>query len=138
MTDKSNLNIPSSFDLKDLMNLSENPQIQNQLQGLMSQQMNEHQKVEEPKNENLSREELRKRLRAKIRQGEESRYGKQYQEQKQVEQLKANPMVQRMGKNVDVEMLVDQVMKHNKLPDHPKQRKMVKKQVEEMIEKMNL
>jgi hypothetical protein len=133
---KDELQIPSSFDLKDLMNLQQNPQIQRQLQGLMGQQMENH-KNEEKKEENLSREELRKRLRAKIRNGEEMRAGKSFQEKKQVEQLKSNPMIQRMGKNIDMDMLIEQVMKQNGLPDHPKQRKAVKKQLESMMGKMD-
>ncbi len=62
--------------------------------------------------------------------------GKSFQEKKQIDQLKSNPVVNQMGKNVDINMLVEQVMRQNGLPDHPQQRKMVRKQVEKMLEKM--
>jgi hypothetical protein len=131
------VNIPSSFDLKDLMNMEKNPSIQQQMQQMFQQQMQQH--METPKKEEtetLSREEMRKRLREKINGMKGQRMGKEYQEQKQLDQLKKNSEIARMGKDVDIDLLVNQVMKQQNLPDHPQQRKAVKKQVEKMIEKL--
>jgi len=132
------VNIPSSFDLKDLMNMEKNPAIQQQVQQLFQNQMQQHQQpiVEKKEDETLSREEMRKRLRDKLNGMKGQRMGKQYQEQKQMEQLKKNSEIARMGKDVDIDLLVNQVMKQQNLPDHPQQRKAVKKQLEKMLEKL--
>jgi len=125
-------NIPSSFHLQDLMNMGNNPAVQQQLQGLLNQQMTNH--TQEPDED--PKEAARRKLRARIQQGEESRRGKSFQENKYVDELKKNPIVQRSGKNVDIDILVDQVMKQNNLPDHAKQRKAVRKQVEQLLNKL--
>ena len=131
------VNIPSSFDLKDLMNMEKNPAIQQQMQQMFQQQMQNHMEVpKKEETEKLSREELRKRLREKMNGMKGQRMGKEYQEQKQLDQLKKNSEIARMGKDVDIDLLVNQVMKQQNLPDHPQQRKAVKKQVEKMIEKL--
>lgn len=122
-------NIPSSFHLQDLMNMGNNPAVQQQLQGLLNQQMTNH-TDEDPK------EAARRKLRARIQQGEDARRGKSFQENKYVDELKKNPIVQRSGNNVDVDMLVEQVMKQNNLPDHAKQRKAVRRQVEQLLNKL--
>ena len=129
------VNIPSSFDLKDLMNMEKNPAIQQQMQQMFQQQMQNHMEVPK-KEETLSREELRKRLHEKMNGMKGQRMGKEYQEKKQLDQLKKNSEIARMGKDVDIDLLVNQVMKQQNLPDHPQQRKAVKKQVEKMIEKL--
>ena len=132
------VNIPSSFDLKDLMDMEKNPAIQQQVQQMFQQQMQQHMETPPKKEEEgeLSREEMRKRLREKINGMKGQRMGKQYQEQKQLDQLKKNSEIARMGKDVDIDLLVNQVMRQQNLPDHPQQRKAVKKQVEKMIEKL--
>ena len=137
MNPEDRVNIPSSFDLKDLMNMEKNPAIQQQVQQLFQNQMQQHQQEQKPvENETLSREEMRKRLRDKLNGMKGQRMGKQYQEQKQMEQLKKNSEIARMGKDVDIDLLVNQVMKQQNLPDHPQQRKAVKKQLEKMLEKL--
>lgn len=133
---EKNNSVKSSFDLKDLMNIGQNPEIQQQLQGMMGEQFQQFQQSEK-KEENLSKEEMRKRLREKINQMSSQRHGKDVQQKKQIEQLKSNPMVQSMGKKVDINMLIDQVMKQNNIPNTPQHRKNVKKQVEALMEKMN-
>ncbi len=137
-----NNTVKSSFDFKELMNLGENPQLQNQLQSMMQQQFTNHlpnQQQNDSNKEQLSKEEMRAKLRAKIREKEDMRRGKQYNEQKQIDQLKKNPMVNAMSdsKNVDINMLVDQIMRQQNIPNNPQQRKSVKRQVEQMLEKMN-
>ncbi len=136
MSKENEINIPSSFDLKDLMNMEKNPAIQQQVQQMFQQQMQSH--METPKKEEgeLSREEMRKRLREKINGMKGQRMGKEYQEKKQMEQLKNNSAIAQMGKNVDIDLLVNQVMRQQNLPDHPQQRKAVKKQIEKMLEKL--
>lgn len=128
--------VKSSFNLNDLMNIGQNPEIQQQLQGIMGEQFQQFQR-DEKKDENLSKEEMRKKLREKINQMSSQRQGKDVQQKKQIEQLKSNPMVQSMGKKVDINMLIDQVMKQNNIPNTPQHRKNVKKQVEALMEKMN-
>ncbi len=136
-----NNTVKSSFDLKDLMNMGQNPALQQQIQGMMQNQFSQHLNNNNESNENksLSKEELRKKLRDKIREKENMRMGKSFQEKKQIEQLKQNPMVNAMGdvKNVDVNMLVDQIMRQQNIPNNPQQRKSVKRQVEQLMEKMN-
>jgi len=122
-------NIPSSFNLQDLMNMGNNPAVQQQLQGLLNQQMTNH-------TQDNSKQSARDKLRARIQQGEDARRGKSFQENKYVDELKKNPIVQRSGNNVDVDMLVEQVMKQNNLPDHAKQRKAVRRQVEQLLNKL--
>jgi hypothetical protein len=136
MPEDKDINIPSSFDLKDLMNMEKNPAIQQQVQQMFQQQMQSH--METPKKEEgeLSREDMRKRLREKINGMKSQRMGKEYQEKKQMEQLKNNSAIQQMGKDVDIDLLVNQVMRQQNLPDHPQQRKAVKKQIEKMLEKL--
>ncbi len=134
---KTNGTVKSSFNLNDLMNIGQNPEIQQQLQGMMGEQFNQFQKSEKEGEKELSREELRKKLRAKMNQMSSQRQGKDVQQQKQIEQLKSNPMVQSMGNKVDVNMLIDQVMKQNNIPNTPQHRKNVKKQVEALMSKMN-
>ncbi len=129
--------VKSSFNLNDLMNIGQNPEIQQQLQGMMGEQFNQFQKSEKEGEKELSREELRKKLRAKMNQLSSQRQGKDVQQQKQIEQLKSNPMVQSMGNKVDINMLIDQVMKQNNIPNTPQHRKNVKKQVEALMSKMN-
>lgn len=133
---ENQVNIPSSFDLKDLMNMEKNPAIQQQVQQLFQNQMNEHH--QQPKNEHepASKEELRKRLRAKIDGMKGQRMGKEYQEQKQMEQLRNNNMVSQMGKNVDIDLMVDQVIKEQSLPNVAQQRKAIKKRIEAMMNKL--
>ncbi len=136
-----NNTVKSSFDLKDLMNMGQNPALQQQIQGMMQNQFSQHlnNNNESTENKSLSKEELRKKLRDKIREKENMRMGKSFQEKKQIEQLKQNPMVNAMGdvKNVDVNMLVDQIMRQQNIPNNPQQRKSVKRQVEQLMEKMN-
>ncbi len=136
-----NNTVKSSFDLKDLMNMGQNPALQQQIQGMMQNQFSQHMNNnnESSENKSLSKEELRKKLRDKIREKESMRMGKSFQEKKQIEQLKQNPMVNAMGdvKNVDVNMLVDQIMRQQNIPNNPQQRKSVKRQVEQLMEKMN-
>jgi hypothetical protein len=136
-----NNTVKSSFDLKDLMNMGQNPALQQQIQGMMQNQFSQHlnNNNESSENKSLSKEELRKKLRDKIREKENMRMGKSFQEKKQIEQLKQNPMVNAMGdvKNVDVNMLVDQIMRQQNIPNNPQQRKSVKRQVEQLMEKMN-
>jgi hypothetical protein len=134
---KTTGSVKSSFNLNDLMNIGQNPEIQQQLQGMMGEQFNQFQKSEKEGEKELSREELRKKLRAKMNQLSSQRQGKDVQQQKQIEQLKSNPMVQSMGNKVDVNMLIDQVMKQNNIPNTPQHRKNVKKQVEALMSKMN-
>jgi hypothetical protein len=129
--------VKSSFNLNDLMNIGQNPEIQQQLQGMMGEQFNQFQKSEKEGEKELSKEELRKKLRAKMNQLSSQRQGKEVQQQKQIEQLKSNPMVQSMGNKVDINMLIDQVMKQNNIPNTPQHRKNVKKQVEALMSKMN-
>ncbi len=136
-SNKKNGTVKSSFNLNDLMNIGQNPEIQQQLQGMMGEQFNQFQKSEKEDEKELSREELRKKLRAKMNQMSSQRQGKDVQQQKQIEQLKSNPMVQSMGKKVDINMLIDQVMKQNNIPNTPQHRKNVKKQVEALMNKMN-
>ncbi len=136
-SNKTNGTVKSSFNLNDLMNIGQNPEIQQQLQGMMGEQFNQFQKSEKEDEKELSREELRKKLRAKMNQMSSQRQGKDVQQQKQIEQLKSNPMVQSMGKKVDINMLIDQVMKQNNIPNTPQHRKNVKKQVEALMNKMN-
>jgi hypothetical protein len=133
---KSTGTVKSSFNLNDLMNIGQNPEIQQQLQGMMGEQFNQFQKSEKEGEKELSKEELRKKLRAKMNQLSSQRQGKDAQQQKQIEQLKSNPMVQSMGNKVDINMLIDQVMKQNNIPNTPQHRKNVKKQVEALMEKM--
>ncbi len=136
-----NNTVKSSFDLKDLMNMGQNPALQQQIQGMMQNQFSQHMNNnnESSENKSLSKEELRKKLRDKIREKESMRMGKSFQEKKQIEQLKQNPMVNAMGdvKNVDINMLVDQIMRQQNIPNNPQQRKSVKRQVEQLMEKMN-
>ncbi len=129
--------VKSSFNLNDLMNIGQNPEIQQQLQGMMGEQFNQFQKSEKEGEKELSREELRKKLRAKMNQLSSQRQGKEVQQQKQIEQLKSNSLVQSMGNKVDINMLIDQVMKQNNIPNTPQHRKNVKKQVEALMSKMN-
>ena len=134
---KTNGTVKSSFNLNDLMNIGQNPEIQQQLQGMMGEQFNQFQKSEKEGEKELSREELRKKLRAKMNQMSSQRQGKEVQQQKQIEQLKSNSLVQSMGNKVDINMLIDQVMKQNNIPNTPQHRKNVKKQVEALMSKMN-
>lgn len=131
--DINTVNVKSSFDLKDLMNLGENPTIQNQIQDMMQNQFNNH--LPQKSNKELSRDDLKLKLRAKLREKENLRRGKQFNEQRQIEQLKKNPMENNEGKTVD--MLIEHIMRQNNLPDNSKQRKSVRKQVEQMVEKMH-
>ncbi len=142
-----NNTVKSSFDLKDLMNMGQNPTLQEQIQGMMQNQFNNHlgtnntaQNLEPSAKAHLSKEDARKKLRQMIREKENMRMGKSYQEKKQIEQLKQNPMVNAMGdtKNVDINMLVEQIMRQQGIPlGDSAQRKSVKKQVEQLIGKMN-
>ncbi len=134
-----NNTVKSSFDLKDLMNMGQNPALQQQIQGMVQNQFSQH--MNNDSNENkpeISREEARKRLREKIREKENMRMGKSFQEKKQIEQLKQNPLVSAMGNtnNVDINMLVDQIMRQQNIPNNPQQRKSVKRQVEQLLQKM--
>ncbi len=143
-SDKPNSNntIKSSFDLKDLMNGAANPQ----LQSLLSQQLQNMNMSNIPSMTNssnnsnnkkeLSREEIRKKLNDKIRNSELSRMGKNVQQQNYVKELKSNPIVKQMGDNIDINTIVEQVMKSNNLPDNKQQRKSVKRQVEGLVDKM--
>ena len=138
----SNNTIKSSFDLKDLMNGAANPQ----LQSLLSQQLQNMNMSNIPSMTNssnnsnnkkeLSREEIRKKLNDKIRNSELSRMGKNVQQQNYVKELKSNPIVKQMGDNIDINTIVEQVMKSNNLPDNKQQRKSVKRQVEGLVDKM--
>lgn len=128
--------VKSSFNLNDLMNIGQNPEIQQQLQGMMGEQFQQFQK-DEKKEENLSKEELRKKLREKMNQMSSQRMGKDVQQKKQIEQLKSNDMIKSMGKKVDINLLIDHVMKQNNIPNTPQHRKSVKKQVEALMEKMD-
>ncbi len=142
-----NNTVKSSFDLKELMNMGQNPALQEQIQGMMQNQFNNHvgtnnpaQSLEPGTKAYLSKEDARKKLRQMIREKENMRMGKSYQEKKQIEQLKQNPMVNAMGdmKNVDINMLVEQIMRQQGIPlGDSAQKKNVKKQVEQLLEKMN-
>lgn len=139
--------VKSSFDLKDLMNMGQNPALQEQIQGMMQNQFNNHvgtnnqgQSLDPSTKTCLSKEDARKKLRQMIREKENMRMGKSFQEKKQIEQLKQNPMVNAMGdmKNVDINMLVEQIMRQQGIPlGDSAQKKSVKKQVEQLLEKMN-
>ncbi len=139
MTETGGNSIKSSFDLNELMNIGSNPILQQQVQGMFENQFQEHHMergattTQQPSGD---KEDLRKKLRQKLKEKSDQRMGKSFQEKKQMEQLKSNPVVNQMGGSVDINMLVEQVMRQNGLPDHPQQRKMVRKQVEKMLEKM--
>ena len=138
----SNNTIKSSFDLKDLMNGAANPQLQSLLsQQLQNMNMSNLPNMTNSSNNNnnkkeLSKEEIRKKLNDKIRNSELSRMGKNVQQQNYVKELKSNPIVKQMGDNIDINTIVEQVMKSNNLPDNKQQRKSVKRQVEGLVDKM--
>ncbi len=133
MSENKDTTIKSSFDFKDLMNLGQNPAVQQQLQNILQGQHENHQS--EPKN----KDDAKKRLRDKINSMQNSRMGKSFQQEQQIQQMKNNSLMRTMGSmsdNMDVNALVEQVMKEQNLPNNTKQRKYVKRQVEELMEKM--
>jgi hypothetical protein len=101
---------------------------------MMGEQFTQFQKSEKKEE---SKEELRKKLREKMNQLSSQRLGKDQQQKKQIEQLKSNDMIKSMGKKVDINLLIDHVMKQNNIPNTPQHRKSVKKQVEALMEKMD-
>ncbi len=132
---KDNNTIKSSFDFKDLMNLGQNPAVQQQLQSILQDQHTNHQN----NNNNVQKDDAKKRLRDKLNSMQNARMGKSFQQEEQIKQMKNNSLLRSvgsMGDNVDINLMVDQIMKEQNLPNNTKQRKYVKRQVEELMEKM--
>ena len=82
----------------------------------------------------LTREELKQKLRASIKSRNNNRLSKDLKQQNQIQMLKENPMFQNIGNTPDMKNVIDNMA--NKLSTDPKQKKNIKKQMEELVEKM--
>jgi len=87
----------------------------------------------------LRREELRRKLRAKTNSLKSNRMSKQEREQNQINELKTNPMFQNAGlnggNNDEIKNMIDAYA--SKMTTDPKQKKNIKKQMDNLIQKMN-
>ncbi len=87
----------------------------------------------------LRREELRRKLRAKTNSLKSNRISKQEREQNQINELKTNPMFQNAGlnggNNDEIKNMIDAYA--SKMTTDPKQKKNIKKQMDNLIQKMN-
>ena len=85
------------------------------------------------------RNELRKKLRAKIKTLSIHRMSKDMKEKAQIDSLKENPMFQNAGNignigNEDMNNIINTMV--NQMGADPKQTKNIKKQVENLVDKM--
>ena len=83
-----------------------------------------------------TRDELRRRLRAKTNTMKGNRSSKHIREQNQINELKENPMFQNADPNsVEVKNMIDSYA--SKMTSDPKQKKNIKKQMDNLIQKIN-
>ena len=154
-----------SFNLKDLMNMDSNnleelankmggadgmkemmnkmggadgmKEMMNKIGGAdgMKEMMNKMGKADGLNEPNKpTREELKQKLRAAIKSRSNNRLKKDLRQQNQINMLKENPMFQNMGNTADMKNVIDNMA--SKMSNDPRQKKNIKKQMEELVEKM--
>ena len=128
---------PESLNLKDLIKPEDLEAYQNILShnngNLDSNQDNQ------PDNEEARRNYLRQKLRAKTKQLQSSRMSKDMREKSQIEMLKENPMFKNLnGQQQNPELMKETIEKiASSMCKDPRQKKNIKKQLGNIIEKMD-
>lgn len=125
-TTDSNLE-KKSFNLKDLIDIPS--------EMLESLNLNTEEDKEKERLQNI--EALKKKLREKRNSLRNNRLGKRYKEDNQIKTLKENPLFQNLNGNFDspeIKMAIENMA--SKMSNDPKQKKNIKKQMENLLEKM--
>jgi hypothetical protein len=85
--------------------------------------------------EKKRKEELREKLRNKTNNLRNNRMSKNVRQQNQIETLKSNPAFQNVNSNEDMKKTIDMVA--SSMSKDSKQKKNIKKQMEQLVGKMN-
>jgi hypothetical protein len=118
--DKQNFNLTelmSQINLKDYM--GENNQLDKKLVEMEKQR----------------KEQLRQKLRNKTNSLRNNRMSKNVREQGQIESLKSNPAFQNLNSEEEIKKAIDMVA--SSMSKDSKQKKNIKKQMENLVDKMN-
>jgi len=118
--DKQNFNLTelmSQINLKDYM--GENNQLDEKLVEMEKQR----------------KEQLRQKLRNKTNSLRKNRMSKNVREQGQIESLKSNPAFQNLNSEEEIKKAIDMVA--SSMSKDSKQKKNIKKQMENLVDKMN-
>jgi len=118
--DKQNFNLTelmSQINLKDYM--GENNQLDEKLVEMEKQR----------------KEQLRQKLRNKTNSLRNNRMSKNVREQGQIESLKSNPAFQNLNSEEEIKKAIDMVA--SSMSKDSKQKKNIKKQMENLVDKMN-
>ena len=136
-----------TFDLKDILNIS--PEM---LQSFQSLTLNNNENnnlmnsssILSQNNKSENTDELKKKLRDKRNALKNNRLGKKYREENQIKALKENPLFQNINggnangandaNDTDIKNTIENMA--SKMSNDPKQKKNIKKQMSNLIEKM--
>ena len=130
---------PESFNLKDLIK----PEDLQAYQDILSHNNSnlERNQDNQPDNEEARRNYLRQKLRAKTKQLQSSRMSKDIREKSQIEMLKENPMFKNLNGldgQQNPELMKETIEKiASSMCKDPRQKKNIKKQLGNIIEKMD-